>query len=68
VDLSNLPCLQYGFINLMLFTLWTQHVYLVYSMGPSNTVYIIGLVNLRCMQYVPIQPFLQPDKHTPDTI
>jgi hypothetical protein len=76
-ELLNLRCLNGGFIKRTLLTVWIHQPYIVYimdptfylvnSMEPSNTVYIIGLVNLRCMQYVPIQPFLQPDKHTPDT-
>jgi len=28
---------------------------------------IMASVNLRCLQYGPIQPFPQPDKHIPDT-
>jgi len=33
----------------------------------TYAVFIMALVNLRCLQYGPIQPFLQPDKHKPDT-
>ena len=45
-------------------------IYVVYSVGQPDLRCLhngIILVNLRCLQYGPIQPFLQPDKHKPGT-
>ena len=42
MDPSNLCCLQYGPIKLMLLTVWTRQTYVVYGMDPSN---------LCCLQY-----------------
>jgi hypothetical protein len=61
---SNLCCLRNGPINLTLLTVWTHRIYAFYSI---ETFYMINSVNLRCWQYGPIQPFLQPDTHKPDT-
>jgi hypothetical protein len=58
INPSTLRRFHYGPSTLTLFTVWGHHTY---------TVYIMALVNLRCLQYGPIQPFLQPDKHKPDS-
>jgi len=58
INPSTLRCLHYGPSTLTVLTVWGH---------PTYTVYIMALVNLRCLQYGPIQPFLQPDKHKPDT-
>jgi hypothetical protein len=55
---STLRCLHYGPNTLTLLTVWGHQ---------TDAVYIMALVNLRCLQNGPIQPFLQPDKHKPDT-
>jgi hypothetical protein len=79
IDQINPCCLQCGAIKFTLLTSWIHEPYVVYNYGPSTltlfavlcnqtyTVYIMALENLRCSQYGPIQPFLQPDKHKPDT-
>jgi hypothetical protein len=58
INPSTLRCLHYGPSTLTLFTVWGHHTY---------PVYIMALVNLRCPQCSPIQPFLQPDTQKPDT-
>jgi hypothetical protein len=58
INPSTLRCLNYGPSTLTVLTVCGH---------PTYTVYIMALVNLRCLQYGPIQPFLQPDKHKPDT-
>ena len=40
IDPSNLNCLQYGPIKLMLFTEWTHQTYVVNGMDPSNLNYL----------------------------
>ena len=79
IDQLNPCCLQYGAIRFTLLTSWIHQPYVVYNYGPSTrtlfivlyyqtySAYIMALENLRCLQYGPIQPFLQPDKHKPDT-
>ena len=65
---STLCCLQYGPNTLTLLTVWDHQTYTVYIIGLVNLHSLqYGINNLRCLQYGPIQPFLQPDKHKPDT-
>ena len=53
-------------LSLLCLHQYTGMLFIAY--GPQTyIVYIMALVNLRCLQYGPIQPFLQPDKHKPDT-
>jgi hypothetical protein len=54
MDRSSLNCLQYGHMEFKLYTVW-------------KSFYMINPVSLRCWQYGPIQPFLQPYTHKPDT-
>jgi hypothetical protein len=65
---STLCCLQYGPNTLTLLTVWDHQTYTVYIIGLVNLHSLqYGINNLRCLQYGPIHPFLQPDKHKPDT-
>ena len=68
MDPPTLCCLQYGPNTLTLLTLWDHHNYTVYIIGLVNLHSLqYDINNLRCLQYGPIHPFLQPDKHKPDT-
>jgi hypothetical protein len=46
MNTSNVCLLQYGPINIMLFTVWSHQTYVPYSMDPSN---------VRLLQYGPIK-------------
>jgi hypothetical protein len=64
MDTSNVRLLQYGPINIMLFTVWTHQTYVVYIMDPSNVRLIqygpikLNLPNVCCLDHVHIKPTL----------